>query len=43
MWSNGVGQSKEIDEIHYEDCAEKEFQLAGAKFDRDDEREAGRL
>ena len=28
LWSNGVGQNKETDEKHNENCAEEGFQLA---------------
>ena len=28
MWSNGVGQNRETDEEHDEDCIEEGFQLA---------------
>ena len=28
LWSNGVGQSKETDEKHNENCVEEGFQLA---------------
>ena len=37
MWSNGVGQNKETDEEHDEDCIEVGFQLARIKYDRDSE------
>ena len=33
-WLNRVGQNKEIDKEHNEDCVEEEFQLARIKFDR---------
>ena len=35
VWSNGVGQNRETDEEHDEDCAEEGFQMARAKFGRD--------
>ena len=38
LWSNGVGQKKETDEEHDEDCVEEKFQLDSVKFDRDGER-----
>ena len=28
LWSNGVGQNKETDEKHNENCVEERFQLA---------------
>ena len=34
-WSHSVRQSRKIDEEHEEDCAEKRFQLARVKFDRE--------
>ena len=34
VWSNGVGQNREIDEEHDEDCVEEGFQLGRVKFDR---------
>ena len=37
MWSNRVGQNREIDEEHDEDCIEKGFPLARIKYDRDSE------
>ena len=37
MWSNGVGQNRETDEEHDEDCIEEGFQLARIKYDRDSE------
>ena len=39
MWLNGVGQSRETDEIHDKDCVKGEFQLARVKYDGDDERD----
>ena len=33
MWLNGVGQNRETDEEHDEDCAEEGF--PSVKFDRD--------
>ena len=38
LWSNGVGQKKETDEEHDEECVEEELQLDSVKFDRDGER-----
>ena len=38
MWLNWVGQNRETDEEHDEDCVEGGFQLARVKFDRDGER-----
>ena len=35
MWSNGVGQNREADEEHDEDCVEEGFQLARIKYDRE--------
>ena len=35
VWSNGVGQNRETDEEHDEDCAEEGFQMARVKFGRD--------
>ena len=32
--SNGVGQNRETDTGHYEDCVEEEFQLARVTYDR---------
>ena len=37
MWLNGVGQNRETDEEHDEDCIEEGFQLARIKYDRDSE------
>ena len=37
MWLNWVGQNRETDEEHDEDCIEEGFQLARVKFDRDGE------
>ena len=37
MWSNGLGQNKETDKEHDEDCSEVGFQLARIKYDRDSE------
>ena len=37
MWSNGVGQNREIVEEHDEDCIEEGFQLARVKYDKDSE------
>ena len=37
VWSNGVGQNRETDEEHDEDCIEEGFQLARIKYDRDSE------
>ena len=37
MWSNGLGQRRENDEEHYEDCVNARFQLARAKLDRNGE------
>ena len=36
-WSNGVGQNRQTDGKHDEDCAEEEFHLARVKLDRDGE------
>ena len=36
-WSNGVGQNRQTDGEHDEDCAEEEFHLARVKLDRDGE------
>ena len=38
MWLNWIGQNRETDEEHDEDCVEGGFQLARVKFDRDGER-----
>ena len=35
MGLNGVGQNKETDEEHDEDCVEEGFNIARMKFDRD--------
>ena len=37
VWSNGVGQNRETDEWHDEDCVEEWFELARVKFEKDDE------
>ena len=37
MWSNGVGQNRETNEEHDDDCIEEGFQLARIKYDRDSE------
>ena len=37
MWSNGVGQNRETDEEHDEDCVKEGFQLARVRFDREGE------
>ena len=37
MWLNGVGENRETDKEHDEDCVEERFQLARAKFGRDGE------
>ena len=37
MWLNGVGQNRENDEEHYEDCVEEGFQLDRVKPDEDGE------
>ena len=37
VWSNWVGQNKETNEEHDEDCIEEGFQLARIKYDRDSE------
>ena len=37
MWLHGVGQNRETDKEHDDDCVEEGFQLARLKFDRDDE------
>ena len=36
-WPSGVGQNKETDEQHDEDCVEEGFQLVRWKFDRNGE------
>ena len=36
-WSHRVRQSRKTDEEHEEHCAEKRFQLAKVKFDREGE------
>ena len=36
-WSNVVGQNRETNEEHEEDCAEERFHLAWIKFERDGE------
>ena len=38
IWLNWVGQNREIDEEHDEDCVEVGFRLARVKLDRDGER-----
>ena len=38
---SSVGENRETDEKHDEDCFEEVFQLASAKFDRNGVREAG--
>ena len=38
MWSDGVGQNREIDEEDDENCVEEGFQLARVKVDKDVER-----
>ena len=35
MWSNGVGQNRETDEEHDQDCVEEGFHLARVKVDKD--------
>ena len=35
VWLNGVGQNRETDEEHDEDCVEERCQLARVKCDRD--------
>ena len=37
VWLNGVGQNRESDEEHDEDCIKEGFQLARVKYDRDSE------
>ena len=37
VWSNWVGQNRETDEEHDEDCIEEEFQLDRIKYDTDNE------
>ena len=37
MWSNGVGQNRETDEEHDENCVEEGFLLARVKYHRDGE------
>ena len=34
VWSNGVGQNRETDKEHDEDCVEEWFQLIRVKYDR---------
>ena len=34
MWSNGVGENREIDEEHDKDCVKEGLQFARVKFDR---------
>ena len=36
MWSNGLGQNRENNEEHDEDCVEEGFRLASAKLGRND-------
>ena len=38
MWSDGVGQNREIDEEDDENCVEEGFHLARVKVDKDVER-----
>ena len=35
MGPHGVGQNRETDEEHDEDCVQRWFKLASVKFDRD--------
>ena len=37
VWSNGVGQNRETDEEHDENCVEEGFLLARVKYHRDGE------
>ena len=37
-WSDRVGQNRETDEEHDEDCFEKEFKLDSVKFATDSQR-----
>ena len=37
MWSNWVGQNRETNEEHDEDCIEKGFQLTRINYNRDNE------
>ena len=37
VWLNQVGQNRETNEEHDEDCVEEGFNLARVKFDRDGE------
>ena len=37
VWSNWVGQKRETNEDHDQDCIEEGFHLARVQFDRDDE------
>ena len=37
VWLNGVGENRETDKEHDEDCVEERFLLARAKFGRDGE------
>ena len=37
MWLNGVGQNRETDEEHDEDCIKEGFQLARIKYGGDSE------
>ena len=34
MWLTGVGQNRETDEEHDEDCAKERLQLARVKLDK---------
>ena len=34
VWQSGVGQNRETDEEHDEDCVKEGFQLGSVKFDR---------
>ena len=38
MWLNRVGQNRETNEEHDEDCVKEGFQLASVKYGKDDER-----
>ena len=37
MWLNGVGQNRETNEKHNEDCVEEGFHLVRVKFEGDGE------
>ena len=37
IWLNGLGQNRETNEEHDEDCVEEGFQLSRVKFGRDGE------